>query len=233
MIEEITGITVTYNTIHLIKPAYESVRKFHHEMRIIIIDGSDPHDPCREYVKSLASPYTTVGLAPNNIGHGRGMDYALRMVKTKYAIIFDSDIVMLKSPLEAMLAMMKEDTYAVGYNEITGKDGFEYGVHVHHVNETPTKYMHPYFMLIQVSEYFKFHTFVHHGAPCFLAMNEIKEKGLSEKILIDFPGLGHSAGKGWTWEGEVREFIKHDSAGTRKHRRSKGKNEIEGLWVYV
>ena len=132
-----------------------------------------------------------------------------------------------------MLAMMQEDTYAVGYNEITGKDGFEYGAHAHHKNETPTKYMHPYFMLIQVSEYFKFHPFVHHGAPCFLTMNEIKEKGLSDKILIEFPGLGHSAGKGWTWEGEVREWIKHDSAGTRKHRRLKGKNEIEGVWVYV
>jgi glycosyltransferase involved in cell wall biosynthesis len=165
--KEVTGITVCYNSKELIQKSYESVRKFHPKMRIIIIDGSDERDACREYVRLLQSPVTTVYLARNNIGHGRGMDLALKMVMTKYALVFDSDIIMLKSPLEKMLAMMVPDTYGVGYLEKTGFDGFEYGAKPQHFQQGYMYMLHPYFMLLQVSEYFKFHRFVHHGAPCF------------------------------------------------------------------
>ena len=78
---DITGIVVTHNTQELIQNAYESVRKFHPEMLIIIVDGSDRSDPCYSYVASLASENTKVGLCGYNIGHGRGMDLAIRQVK--------------------------------------------------------------------------------------------------------------------------------------------------------
>jgi hypothetical protein len=160
------------------------------------------------------------------------MDTAIKMVKTKFALIFDSDIVMLKSPVEVMLKLMKEDTYAVGYVEETGKDGFEYKVSNRVLNYPPVKYLHPYFHLLQISEYFKFAPYVHHGAPSYMAMNDIAEKGLSDKILIEFPGLGHSSGKGWGWVGEPREYIEHHTAGTRNDRLKKGKHETEGAWEY-
>lgn len=230
--KNITGVVVTHNTKKLFQEAYESVRKFHPEMLIIIVDGSDPDDPCRDYVESLTSPYTLLMLCPSNIGHGRGMDLALHQVKTKYALIFDSDIVMLKSPVEAMLTMMEPDTFGVGYTEPTGEDGFEYGAHPHHKNETVTRYLHPYFQLIQVSEYFKYPPYVHHGAPCIQTMNAIKRAGLSDKIIKEFPGLGHSSSAGWNWTGVPREFIKHDTRGTRDVRTSKHLPEIEGGWIY-
>ena len=220
------------NTRSLLQEAYESVRRFHPDMKIIIIDGSDPVDECYKYVCSLASDITTVGVCNYNIGHGRGMDAGIRMVKTKFALIFDSDTVMLKSPVEAMLAMMEDDTFGVGYIEPTGDDGFEYGAKSHHVNETPMKYLHPYFQLIQVSEYFKFPPYVHHGAPCYQTMNEIKRQGLSDKILKEFPGLGHSSSAGWNWTGTPKEFIKHPTRGTRDVRSSKGLPEIERNWDY-
>ncbi|MFA7283688.1 MAG: glycosyltransferase family A protein, partial [Candidatus Omnitrophota bacterium] len=50
---QITGITVCQNTKDLIKRSYESIRKFHPEMPIIIIDGSDSNDPCYIYTRSL------------------------------------------------------------------------------------------------------------------------------------------------------------------------------------
>jgi len=228
----ITGITVCSNTEGLIRRAYESVRKFHPEMMIIIVDGSDTNDPCRAYVESLASPYTTLIIAGYNIGHGRGMDLAIRQVKTKYALIFDSDIEMLKSPVDQMLAMMEPDTYGVGYTEPTGEDGFEYGAHPHHKNETVTRYLHPYFMLLHVSEYYKFPPYVHHGAPCVHAMTAIKRAGLSDKILKEFPGLGHSSSAGWNWTGTPKEWIRHDTRGTRDVRVKKHLPEIEGGWVY-
>ena len=61
-------------------------------------------------------------------------------------------------------------------------------------------------------------------------MYDIYKKGLSNKILKEFTGLGHSAGKGFTWVGVFREYIKHDTAGTRKINRSNGNKEIEGTW---
>jgi glycosyltransferase involved in cell wall biosynthesis len=199
-------------------------------MRIIIIDGSRKTDPCYEYARSLGTGMTTVVSANYNIGHGRGMHLGISMVKTKYVLIFDSDIVMHKSPVEKMLAMMEPDTYGVGYLEKAGLDGFEYGAKIRHKNQEFMWMLHPYFMLISRDRYYDFHPFVHHGAPCFKAARDIHMKGLTSKIIKSFPGLGHSSGKGFTWVGEPREYIEHHTAGTRKSRRGKGLLEIEGRW---
>jgi hypothetical protein len=231
-INEITGIVVSHNTKELLKNAYESVRKFHPDMPIIIIDGSDKTDPCYEYVCSLASDITTIGVAGYNLGHGRGMDTAIRMVKTRFALIFDSDIMMLKSPIQMMLDMMESDTYGVGYTEKTAYDGFEYGAKPEHRGQPFMYMLHPFFHLLQVSEYFKFHPYVHHGAPCYLAALDIHKKGLTDKIIKRLPGLGHTHGKGWCWESVPGEYILHDTAGTRKDRVRRGKTEIEGTWDY-
>jgi hypothetical protein len=199
---------------------------------MIIVDGSDPGDECRKYVESLKSPYNTLILAAGNIGHGKGMDLAIRHCKSKFALIFDSDIVMLKSPVEQMLAMMEPDTYGVGYTEKTGMDGFEYGAHSNHRNEGFMMMLHPFFHLLQISEYYKFHSYVHHGAPCYLAARDIHNKGLTDKIIKVLPGLGHTHGKGFCWSAVPGEWILHDTAGTRKDRVRRGKSEIEGRWDY-
>jgi len=220
----ITGITVCQNTKDFMERSYNSIRKFHPDMPIIIIDGSDPGDPCATYVRGLASIITTVISLGYNIGHGRGLCMGIDKAKTPYALIFDSDIEMLKSPVEAMLAMMEEDTFGVGYIEKTGFDGYVYGVHANHVGEGWMPYLHPYFQLINVDNYKKYHRYVHHGAPCFLTMLDIYKKGLSNKILKEFPGLGHS------WEGEPKEYIHHIPRGTRSIRRLRGLPEIELKW---
>jgi hypothetical protein len=210
--------------------AYESIRKFHPTMPIIIIDGSTPGDPCQNYVQTLASEFTTVGLAGYNIGHGRGMDAAIAMCKTRFALIFDSDVVMIKSPVEQMLAMMEDDTYGVGYLEKTGFDGYEYGAQPHHRAQGFMYMLHPFFHLLQISEYYKFHKYVHHGAPCFKAALDIHTHGLTDKIIKRFPDLGHTSGKGWCWDAIEPVYIIHNTAGTRRDRAGKGKTEIEGVW---
>jgi hypothetical protein len=227
---DITTIVVTHNTVSLVREAFESFRKFHPDIQMIIIDGSDPLDECREYVKTLASSVTTVALADYNIGHGKGMDTAIRMCKTRFALIFDSDIVMRKSPVQGMLDMMEPDTYGVGYLEKTGFDGYEYGAKAHHKTQGFMMMMHPYFHLLQIENYYKFYPYVHHGAPCFKSALDIHNRGLTDKILKSFPGLGHTAGKGWCWEPVEGIYIKHDTAGTRKDRVRRGKQEIEQGW---
>ena len=229
---DITGITVCSNTKDLIEQAYNSVRKFHPDMPIIIIDGSTPGDPCASYVKSLISDVTTVISLGYNIGHGKGMCMGIDYVKTKYALIFDSDIKMLKSPIHTILEMMEEDTFGVGFIQKVAMDGFDYGVKSEHKGKEWMPYLHPYFQLISIKNYKKFHPYVHHGAPCYLTMRDIHRRGLSNKILKEFPGLGHSANQGYDWKGRSREYIQHDCRGTRKDRERKGLPTIEGEWVY-
>jgi len=232
MVQEITGITVVHDTKDLIECAYNSVRKFHPDMPIIIVDGSTPDDPCASYVKSLISDLTTVVSPGYNIGHGSGMCMGIDHVKTKYALVFDSDIEMLKSPVQAMFEMMEEDTFGVGYIEWkTAFDGHEWGSLPHHKNEGWMPYLHPFFQLINIKNYKKFYPYVHHGAPCYLTMLDIYKQGLSNKILKEFPGLGHSSGKGWNWGGIPREHIRHDTRGTRNVRLVKGLREIERKWI--
>jgi len=234
-IEQITGVTVCHNTKAALELAYMSVRRFHPDLNIVIVDGSDRPDPCAAYVQSLASELTTAVVPGYNIGHGRGMCLGIKNVKTPYALIFDSDIVMLKSPVLGMLAMMEEDTYGVGYIEKnTAFDGFEWGAKKTHAVEKIGKmwYLHPMFQLLSVRRYKEFHPYVHHGAPCYLAMLDIHKKGLSEKILKEFPGLGHSSGKGWHWAGIPREHVRHNTRGTRDVRVKKHLSEIEGPWEY-
>ncbi|MBA7673766.1 hypothetical protein ES703_81970 [subsurface metagenome] len=160
MVEDITGITVCYNTKNFMERAYNSIRKFHPDMPIIIIDGSDSDDPCAAYTKGLMSNLTIVKSVGYNIGHGRGMHMGIELAKTKYALIFDSDIEMLKSPVEAMLAMMEPDTFGIGYIEKTGMDGYEYGAHPHHRGQPYMKMLHPYFHLINIANYHKYHPYV-------------------------------------------------------------------------
>jgi len=232
MDQEVTGITVCSNTKVLIERAYNSIRKFHPEMPIIIVDGSSPRDPCAFYLLGLWSKKTKIISLGYNIGHGRGMCLGISKAKTKYALIFDSDIEMLKSPVAQMLGMMEENTFGVGYIERkTGQDGYEYGVNKHHKNQEPMPYLHPYFQLINIKNYKKFHPYVHHGAPCYLTMRDIYKRGLSDKILKEFPGLGHSSGQGYNWKGRSREYIQHDCRGTRKDRSQKGLCSIEMGWI--
>jgi len=228
---EVTGVVVTYDAKHLISKAYESVRSLHPDMKIIIVDGSNSKDPCYTYTTELRKDKnTTVIHAGYNIGHGRGMCVGIYYTQTPFVLLFDSDIEMLKSPVQGMLDLMEEDTFGVGYFERTGFDGFDYGANSHHASEEWMLYLHPYFQLLQIKNYKKFYPYVHHGAPCYLTMLDIHKKGLSNKILKEFPGLGHSSGRGFTWKGEPREFIRHDTAGTRTFRKAKGLSEIEGSW---
>ena len=226
----ITGITVCQNTKELTERSYTSVRKLHPDMPIIIIDGSDPKDPCALYAKSLQSNITTVHSLGYNIGHGKGMCMGIDKARTPYALIFDSDIEMLKSPVDGMLGMMEPNTFGVGWIEHTDYDGFGVGARKAHIGES-MPYLHPYFQLINIANYHKYHPYVHHGAPCYLTMLDIYKQDLSNKVLKEFPGLGHTSGKDYGWEGKPSQWVRHDVRGTRDARAKKGLPQIEANWV--
>ncbi len=231
--EMVTGIVVTHNTKTLIERAYNSIRKFHPNMKIIVVDGSDKKDACYSYVNSLSSEKTKVIHAKGNIGHGRGLCAGIEHVKTPYFLIFDSDTEMKKSPLDEMMNMMEDNTWGVGYIEKTDLGGFEWGSRKGAMNEGPIDYMHPYFCLIQTKEYKKYPSFIHHGAPAVNIMLYLYRMRLSKVVLKEFFGLQHTGGSGWTWQGKLSEWIAHDTKGTRDVRVKKGLKEIEGTWDKV
>lgn len=236
-IDDITAVTVCWNLKSLMECSIGSIRKFYPELKILVIDGSDKDNPCYSYLDELADHDCCIKIIHTgyNIGHGRGMHLGIKHINTPYCLFFDSDIVMVKAPLEAMLDYMTNDTYGVGYSEIVAPDGHDYGVlPVHHVRKVPkVKYLHPMFQLIQVKEYKKFKPYIHHGAPCISAMLDIHKKGLSDIILKDFPGLGHVGRDGVSWKACKGEWIIHDVShfgATGRWRVENGLPHIEGEW---
>lgn len=228
--EVVTGIVVCHNTKELIARAFFSVRKYHPTMKIIIVDASDRKDPCYEYVLSLRGPRTQILHVDKNIGHGKGLCLGIVHVQTPYFLIFDSDIEMFKSPISGMLQMMESNTWGVGYLEKIDIGGHEWGSRPEKMKLGPMKYMHPYFCLIQHKEYKKYSPFIHHGAPAVQIMLDIHRMGLSDIVLKEFPGLGHTSSSGWTWKGSPKEYIRHDTRGTRDVMIKKKRIEIEGTW---
>lgn len=190
----ITAITVVYNTKDLLERSVYSFRKWY-DHRLIVVNGSDPGSECDIYCKTDLQQYRGIHVynIGHNIGHGDGMHYAMERCTTKHALVFDSDIYMNKhGVVEGMMAKMADDVYGVGL--ICQAD--EHGRNV----EKGIPYMHPYFMLLNVKEYFKWPRFVHHGAPCYQTMNALHRAGKSD-MLIDFP---------------VADYVDHEWRGTRK-----------------
>jgi hypothetical protein len=225
-----TGITVIYNTVDLFEVAYNSFRKFYPSMRLIIIDGSERTNACYRYIAGLKHNPNNHCIQLNyNIGHGRGMDYALRRCTTKQALVFDSDIELLQDPLPAMQKLMTPDIYGTGWVYEIGRDGYDYGTPGFN-HEEPIPYMHPYFMLLNVGQYFNYHRFVHHGAPCYKAMVDLYDKGQSWRVVSCPILTGHTSSEGMNWKGKPNDFVKHDFGGTRMSNKKQGKNEIEGTW---
>ena len=84
--------------------------------------------------------------------------------------------------------------------------------------------------------YVKFPPYIHHGAPSVRTMVAIHRAGLSDRILKEFPGLGHTSGKGFSWEPCAGEYVLHDVVGfggTGRMRVAQGLPHIEGTWERV
>ena len=215
MIDEVTGITVCYNTKGLMQRAYDSVRKFYPEMKMIIIDNSDRIDSCAVYVESLRKNELNQVIVPGrNIGHGPGMNLALQRCETKYALIFDSDIKLDRDCLPQMLELINDDIFGVGkivHVSMDGNNGrpkytnakaMKYYAYYSKPRRNFTfPYLHPFFQLVNVEKYKLQKPYVHHGAPCLKTMLDIYTRRLSNKLLVDFP---------------VDDHVTHEGRGTRR-----------------
>jgi len=188
--DRITIIIVSYNTKELLENCIKSIRNHSKSIKIIVIDGSPVESECWFYVKKINGNTIRAIRIERNIGHGKGMDFAIDLVETPFFCVVDSDTIMNKNPLKEMLNLIGEN-YGIG----CVVDVNENGVNI----DKGIKYLHPYFALINKAKYKRFKPFFHHGAPCLNAMKDLNNKGLSN-TLIDFP---------------VENYIHHLGRGTR------------------
>lgn len=224
MIEDVTVIMVCYNTKDLARKAYESVRKFYPDISMIIVDNSDRNDPCTDYVAMLKSGKTRVIRPGRNIGHGPGMDTGIRNVGTRYALLMDSDVVIRRDCISAMIKNMGDGTFGVGkivhvsrWGNSEGKPAYMnpkaikyYAYYGKPGRKHTIPYLHPYFHLINVEKYRKLKPYVHHGAPCVLTMLDLYNKGRSRRVLVNFPVEKYVAHRGrGTRENHPLDFRKH------------------------
>jgi glycosyltransferase involved in cell wall biosynthesis len=86
----ITVLTVNHNTLDFLKLLVQSVRKFRGRVptEIMVIDNQST-DGSREW--AAAQPDIEAKLLTSNTGHGPGLDYGLRLVRTKFVLVLDSD----------------------------------------------------------------------------------------------------------------------------------------------
>lgn len=187
--KDITGVVVNYCTPVEINNAVTSLIKHHKEMPIIIFDASPYRSPGQQMCAKLASQYANVTHlhTGKNIGHGPGLDMAIKLVDTRLILIFDSDIVVNETPINEMLSVMNEnDIYGCGAVLTTNSTGVNAA--------TGIDYLHPYFALIDKAKYLKYRPFVNHGAPLIATMNQLHEKGV-KVANVELKGYVHHIGR--------------------------------------
>lgn len=172
----VTAIIVSYNTADLLQKAVYSVRKYYPDMKIIIIDGSEPSNFCQNAVRELAlQECINAKVLGYNIGHGKGLHMGLTLCETKYALLMDTDVTInCSGVIERLRELFTENTFGVG--KVLNVDRAGNNVVLGH------KYLHPHFALISKEKYFKVRPAINHGAPLLLSMFDLPSHGYK---LID------------------------------------------------
>jgi glycosyltransferase involved in cell wall biosynthesis len=193
----ITAVIVSYNQAELLKAAYSSIRKCS-DMPIIIVDGSQPDNPCKQLVFHLAvQPNVKIYEFPHNVGHGKGMDFGIRKAQTDYVLLMDSDVTIDDgSCIPDLIAHLKRDEKLFGVGQIVTVN--EDGTNVPADDPDAILYLHPHFAIINREVYFKLPGFVHHGAPCIRTMQHLH--------TFKKYGLAHF---------NVSNYVTHKGRGTR------------------
>lgn len=175
----VIGITVCYNTPDLIRNAIESILNFHPELKIMIVDNSDKGSECFIEVDKLCTKYKNVMCyhTEYNLGHGDALQLGISLTSEKYMLVFDSDIIMTKSPVNEMIGLMAYNVYGIGMIVQSSSRGLNV--------EKGIDYLHPYFCLLNRISYDKFAPYSHHGAPAIKAMIDLNNKKCCRLINFD------------------------------------------------
>lgn len=109
MLEQITVIIPSHNTLNHLKNTYTSVRKYYPTIAIIIIDDAS-NDGTAEWLSSLEDSNLTTIIDTVRKGHTFWYDEGMRMSKTDICAILHSDMMIGPFYFENLLKNLKEKT---------------------------------------------------------------------------------------------------------------------------
>jgi GT2 family glycosyltransferase len=206
-LDDITAITVVYRTPKIFTTAYLSFRKFYPKVKLLVVDNSCRSLECEMISATFqGDPRGEYLGQADNLGHGIGMDLAIRKADTKFCYLFDSDVEMLSGGLlEYFLGRSDDPFYAMGRMLMVDEGGID-----HENYPQGFEYIHPSIMFLDRERYLAGPAFIRHGAPCIKAMKHFSHSGLLIPILKD----------------TMEQYAHHHGRMTRKH---KG---IEGLVIW-
>lgn len=208
----VTCVTVNFNTPHLIKKAIKTFNKFYN-INIVLIDNASKDASCCIELQQEFDNITLI-LNNKNIGHGPALHQGILIAETDYIFTLDSDTETCNGGfIEKMLLKFEEqqNMYAVGWMRYVNENGIS-GNHLK--NKLLTPYIHPYASLIDCKKYLMLPKFENKGAPCTNNMRCAFNAGYS---FFDFP---------------IDKYITHLIAGTRRMLNGNwiGKNEDLKEW---
>lgn len=119
---ELTIIILNYNTSELLKNCLNSIFEFewNKKFEIWVVDNNSS-DKSVEMVKKHF-PKVKLMETGENLGFAGGNNIALRRVKSKYAMLLNSDTIVLDGSLDALVEFMNEGHFGIGTCKLLNKD---------------------------------------------------------------------------------------------------------------
>jgi glycosyltransferase involved in cell wall biosynthesis len=192
VLDKVTVISINLMTFGLTCAMYESLREFYPDVRVILVDNGS-RDASTVFIREQARihPRTECILSKRNLGHGGGLNCAIRAATTPFVFTIDTDCTIKQGGfLELMIERFKKDSrlFVLGSLDHRGTSGIKRGPH---------PYVHPWASLLDRNKYLKLHPFTNGGAPAMRTMLDAERK---DYHFGSFP---------------VRKYIYHIGGGTR------------------
>ena len=191
-LDKVTVVSVNLKTLGLTRAMYESLREFYPDVRVILVDNGS-RDASTAYIREQASSHshTKCILNKGNLGHGGGLNQAIRKAVTPFVFTIDTDCIVKHGGfLELMVQQFGKDPklFALGSLDKRGTSGLKRG---------PYPYVHPWASMLDRAKYLKLQPFARGGAPAMRTMLDAERKGFH---FGNFP---------------VRQYVRHIGGGTR------------------
>ena len=206
---DITGITTFCMNDKYVHSSLDTLKGLYPTIPIVVTDNSYPGHICTKLLQDVADT-GKIELIVNgeNKGNGQGLTQALERVKTKYVLMFDSDVEFINIDLlRDMFALMDKDRYGVGFvmwHGINGETARPLHLHEERPKES-MKYLHPFCALVSMENYGLYtpiSTYTSpgknkaHGAPMMGPMRNIYDTG-NEHAVKFLPESAYVRCKYW------------------------------------
>lgn len=103
LLNQVTVLTVTYNSSHCVPALAEGLRGVPH---VIVVDNASGDDSCAAV--SAAMPHATLIRMPRNQGYGVANNAGLAQVATSYALLLNPDCLVTPEQIAALVAHAQE-----------------------------------------------------------------------------------------------------------------------------